>query len=256
MKIKFLGTGGVSGVPEWNCDCEVCKSNDPKDKRLRPVLFVQIEEKNIIIDFGPDFRQQLLKNEIKKLDFAFLTHAHGDHMNGYMELARQKNLVFEAPRKVLDEFFRRIRSSKDWLLRRNPTMQMNYFKKKKIGQFEIDTVALKHQKDYEEEYMPCYGYIFRSSEFSFAYLSDYNEIIEIEKLKNLDLFISEGNGLDKSNTGHAGVNGSIEVYKKIKPKRMILTHINHKTGHAFLTEHVSKFGNIEIAYDGMEINTE
>ena len=254
MKIKFLGTGGVYGVPVWNCDCKVCTSTNKKDKRLRSVLFVQIDGKNIAVDFGPDFRAQLLRNNIKKLDYVFLTHAHGDHFNGYMALAKQKNLIVEAPEKVLEEFFERLGRDKEWLKARNPTIKIRPFKKKKIGNVLIETVALKHQKDYEKEYMPCFGYIFRSKNFSFAYMCDYNEILEPEKLKNLDLIVSDGNGMHNKGTGHIAVDGSIEIFKKFKPKQMILTHIKHTKSHKFMSNFVKKFGNIKIAYDNMEIN--
>ena len=254
VKIKFLGTGGVCGVPEWNCDCDVCKSKDPKDKRLRTSLFVQIGEKNLVIDFGPDFRTQLLTNKIRRLDHAFLTHAHGDHMNGYMELVRQKNLILEAPKEVLDEFFERLGASKKWLETRNPTIKIRPFKKKKIGDVLIDTVALKHQKDYEKRLMPCFGYLFKTKDFSFAYLSDFNEILEIDKVKNLDLLVSDGSGFDYSNKGHMGIKGSVDLFKELKPKKMLLTHIRHTKSHKSLSDFVKRFGNIEIAFDGMEIN--
>lgn len=251
MKIRFLGTGGVCGIPIWNCNCELCKSKDSKDKRLRPAIFIQIGNKNIAIDFGPDFRQQLLKNKIKKLDYVFLTHAHADHMNGYMELSTQKNLIFEAPKEVFKRFFEKC--TRSWLNTRNPTIKINSFKKKKIGDVIIDTVALKHQKDYEKKRVPCFGYLFKSKNFSFAYLSDYNEVLEPEKLENLDLLVSDGCGFDYSKIGHMGIKGSVDIFKKFKPKRMLITHINHTTGHKFLNDYVRKFGNIEIAFDGMQL---
>jgi phosphoribosyl 1,2-cyclic phosphate phosphodiesterase len=256
MKIKFLGTGGVFGVPMWNCDCEVCKSKDSKDKRLRPALFVQIEDKNIAIDFGPDFRQQLIKNKIKKLDYAFLTHAHGDHMNGVAELVLQKDLILESPKEVLDDFFERMGSAKRWMQTRNPSIQIKPFKKKKICDITIDTIKSKHQKDYVKNEVPCFGFLFKSKNFSFAYLSDYNEVLEPEKIENLDLLISDGCGFENAMPGHTGIKGSIEIYNKFKPKKMLITHIKHSKTHKDLNEHLKKFGNIECAYDGMEINVE
>ena len=83
MKLKFLGTGSTLGVPIWNCDCETCTSNDKKNKRYRPSLMVEIDNKIIIIDFGQDFRTQLIENNIKKIDYAFLTHAHADHKDRF-----------------------------------------------------------------------------------------------------------------------------------------------------------------------------
>jgi len=252
-KIKFLGTGGVFGIPYWNCDCEVCKSVNLKDKRLRSSLLVTLKDKNILIDFGPDCRYQLLKYNVKKLDYAFLTHAHGDHMNGSAELSLQNNLIIEMPEKILNSFIKVLGTGYDWFKKRNPSVEFKKFESKEIENVDIGTITLKHQKDFQKDYTPCYGYIFRSKNFSFAYMSDYNEILEPEKLYNLDLIISDGCNLENTNIGHIGVKGSVEVFKKFKPKKMILTHINHTKSHKFLSDYVSQFGNIEIAFDGQEI---
>lgn len=253
MKIKFLGTGGALGIPVWNCNCGTCKSKNPKNKRLRSSLFIQIDNKNILIDFGPDLRTQLLKYKIKRLDYAFLTHSHGDHINGFPDLVNQKDLIIESHKDVLSIFYSRIGSGKNWLNKRNPTIKINNFKKKKIGDFIVDTVALIHQKDYQKEIEPCYGYVFKSKKFSFAYLSDFNEIIEKEKLKNLDLIISDGCGFENGGYGHIGVKENIPLFNELKPKKMLLTHIKHKTEHVALNKYLKKYGNIKFAYDGMEI---
>jgi len=252
-KIKFLGTGGVFGMPYWNCDCKVCKSEDIKDRRLRSSLLVTLKDKNILIDFGPDCRYQLLKYDVKKLNYAFLTHAHADHMNGCSELALQNNLTIEMPKKVLDSFLKSLGSGYDWFKKRNPTIEFRNFESKEIEDVKIDSIKLKHQKDFQKEYTPCYGYVFRSKSFSFAYMSDYNEILEPEKLYDLDLIISDGCNLENTNIGHIGVKGSVDVFKKFKPKKMILTHINHTKSHKFLSDYVKRFGSIEIAFDGKEI---
>ena len=253
MKIKFLGTGGVLGVPVWNCDCKICKSTDKKNKRYRSSLLVEIDEKIIIIDFGQDFRNQLIENNIKKVDYAFLTHAHRDHMGGVEQLATANNCIFEASSEVLEQFYERQGSSRNWLQTRNKTMQIKPFEKKKIGKVEIDTVKLEHKKDFTDSTVHCNGYIFRSPKFKFAYMTDYNKVLEPEKVKDLDLIISDGNDFENMGLGHVGVRGSIEIYKELNPKKMILTHLKHTTEHNEIEEYVKQFGNIEVAYDGMEI---
>lgn len=253
MKIKFLGTGGVLGVPVWNCSCKTCKSTDKRNKRYRSSLMVEIDERIVVIDFGQDFRNQLIENNIKNIDYAFLTHAHRDHMAGVEQLSTANNCILEASGEVLEQFYEREGTSRNWLKTRNKTIQIRPFEKKRIRDVEIDTVKLEHKKDFTDSIVYCNGYIFKSPKFSFAYMTDYNKILEPEKLKNLDLIISDGNGFENIGHGHVGVKGSIEIYKEINPKIMILTHIKHTTEHNEIQEYVQQFGNIEIAYDGMEI---
>ena len=256
MKIKFLGTGGVLGVPVWNCNCKTCKSTDKRNKRYRASLMVEIDGKIIIIDIGQDFRNQLIENNIKKINYAFLTHAHRDHIGGVEQLSTADNCIFEAASEVLEQFYEREGSSRNWLETRNKTIQIRPFEKKKIGNVEIDIVKLEHKKDFTDSIVYCNGYIFKSPKFSFAYITDYNKILESEKLRNLDLIISDGCGIENVGFGHVGVKGSIEIYKELNPKKMILTHIKHTTEHNEIQEYVQHFGNIEIAYDGMEIELE
>lgn len=252
VSIEFLGTGTVMGVPIWNCECDVCKSTDKKDKRYRSSLLVKINDKNIIIDFGQDFRNQLIQNNIKKIDYAFLTHAHRDHCGGVENLATAENVIFMAPKDVLEEFYELQGSSKDWLTTRNKTISIKEFSQFSIDDIKIETVKLEHKKDWGAD-VPCYGYIFSSDNFKFAYMSDFNRILEIEKLKNCDLIVSDGNGLNNKGHGHIGINGSIELFNILKPKKMILTHLTHEMSYKDASSYVKKYGNIDIAYDGMEL---
>ncbi len=252
ISLRFLGTGTVLGVPVWNCECVVCKSTDMKDKRYRSSLLVKINDKNIIIDFGQDFRNQLIENNIEKIDYAFLTHAHRDHYGGVENLATAKNTVFMAPKDVLKEFNELQGSSRKWLTTRNKTLMIKEFSPFSIDDINIDIVKLEHKKDWGVN-VPCYGYIFSGKDFKFAYMSDFNRILEIEKLKDCDLIISDGNGLDNKGHGHVGINGSIEIFSILKPKKMILTHLTHEISHKDARDYVKKYGNIDIAYDGMEL---
>lgn len=253
MKIKFLGTGNVLGVPVWNCECKTCLSKDVKDKRYRSSLLIEIEDRNIIIDFGQDFRSQLIENKIKHIDYAFLTHAHLDHCHGYEEFATQHNCTIEAPKDVLKQFYEVQSIGGSWLAERNKFLTIKAFEKNRYFGLEVDSIKVEHKKDYSDIPVPCYGYKFTSENFKFAYLSDYNKILEPEKLDNMDLIISDGNTMDDIGHGHVGINGSIKIYNELEPKRMILTHISHTVEYSESQNYVRQFGNIDIAYDSMEI---
>ena len=193
-----------------------------------------------------------LDRKIKKIDYAFLTHAHRDHMAGVENLATAENVKLIIPKDVLEDFYQKEGSSRNWLKTRNKTLSIEKFSPLKIDNIKIDTVKLEHKKDYGTT-VPCYGYIFRNDVFKFAYMSDYNKILEMEKLKNCDLIISDGNGINNVGHGHVGINGSIEIYNLLKPKKMILTHFKHNMCHKDMVKYVKQYGNIDIAFDGMEV---
>jgi phosphoribosyl 1,2-cyclic phosphate phosphodiesterase len=251
MKIKFLGTGSVIGVPSWRCECSTCLSTDNRDKRLRPSLLVEINDKNVIIDFGEDFRTQLLSNNIKHVDYAFLTHHHQDHADGSEMFVKAGKCVLSAPKKVFKKFVSK-KLSKAWITSRNKDLILRPFVHETIDEFEVDSVKLEHNKDYGAK-PPSYGYVFRSKDYSFAYLTDYNKILEPNKLYDLDLIISDGGNAKNQGRGHLDINEAVDVFKKFKPKRMLVTHINHTLKHAETCAYLEQFGNISLAYDGMEI---
>ena len=102
MKFTFLGTGTSQGVPVIACNCETCTSEDPKDKRLRTSVLVESEKTTLVIDTGPDFRQQMLRENVKKLDAVLFTHEHRDHIAGLDDI-RAFNFVQQKPMDVYTE---------------------------------------------------------------------------------------------------------------------------------------------------------
>ena len=101
-KLTFLGTGTSQGVPMIGCDCEVCRSSDPRDKRLRASVFVEYEGLKILVDAGPDFRQQMLREDIRSLDAILLTHNHKDHTGGLDDI-RAFNYIEKRPTEIYCE---------------------------------------------------------------------------------------------------------------------------------------------------------
>ncbi|MDR1694689.1 MAG: MBL fold metallo-hydrolase [Lactobacillaceae bacterium] len=254
MKIKFLGTGGNIGTPVWNCDCKTCRSADLKNKRMRASLFLTTDDNtNILIDFGPDLRQQLLQNNIRKIDYAFLTHTHGDHTHGFEQLSRQENIKILMTKEVLQEFEKN-KGALEWFKKRNPSADIKNFDSITVDGIKITPIKLIHQKDYSKEPFPCVGFIFEDPKFRFAYLSDYNAISGDDNLLyNLDLIVSDANSWKDNGIGHAGIEENIQLYKKYKPRKLLLTHINHTVEHNESLKYCKAYGNIEPAYDGLEL---
>lgn len=257
MEIIFLGTGGVTGVPAPLCDCETCKFARRKKGRnikTRPSIVVKTKGKTMVVDFGPDFRSQLLRENIKKVDLFLLTHMHLDHMASISDLVVGAKLLM-TPEPVLEEV-KTFRGGKfiKWLKTRNPDLKIKNFEPMKFGGVKIDTVKLSHIKPSIGHDTPCYGYIFEEEGKKIAYLSDFGKIIEDQdKLYGLDLFICDGNLMEPM-LGHIGIKGGIELYKKYEPKQMLFTHMSHSLSpHEELEKYVKKFGNIGIAYDGLRI---
>jgi phosphoribosyl 1,2-cyclic phosphate phosphodiesterase len=253
MKITFLGSGGVLGVPAWACNCDVCTKNqeDSRNNRTRSSILIETEGKRILVDPGPDFREQMLRHKIKKIDYCLITHAHSDHTASISELQLAKNLHLLIPEKVTEKLNERIPHLSKYLPMRNPSMKIENFKPLKIGNVSIDMIKVSHEKSYEDD-TPCYGFLFEENGKRVAYIPDMNSVVDKEKMKNLDIFICDGCVL-KQMFGHIGVDKAIELFKEIDAKQMIFTHITHRISHKDLEDRASKHGNIKVAYDGMVI---
>ncbi len=252
MKITVLGTGTSSGVPVLTCECPVCLSADEKDKRLRVSVLIQTDDTHIVIDSGPDFRQQLLKAKLKKLDAVIYTHEHKDHTAGlddvrpfnylqgeqYLNIYAQKNVLQQLRREFhyafMDEAYPGVP-----LLKPNEIDLLPFFiKKTKITPIQV----MHHQ-------LPVLG--FRIGDF--CYITDANHISdnELEKIKGSKVLII--NALQKSpHQSHFTLDEAIAVAQKTGVKQVYFTHISHKMG---LHEQVEKelpYG-MHLAFDGLTI---
>jgi len=254
MEIKILGSGGAFGPPVWSCECDICikaGKNDRKNVRTRPSILVTSKGKSILVDMGPDFREQMLREGIKHLDHVLITHPHKDHTACIYELVKADKVSLECPEPV----FRYIQERDDIfeiLASRNTQSTVGIFKPKNISSVFVDQIEVNHQKPESKSNVPTFGYLFEENGKKVAYIPDFNEIEDVHKMKNLDVFICDGVFMDPYR-GHIGINGGIELYKKLKPKMMIFTHVSHFMAHAELEKYVKQFGNIKVAYDGMVI---
>lgn len=253
MKITFLGTGTSQGIPILGCDCAVCSSTDEKDKRLRSSIMLQDKGLTIIIDTGPDFRQQMLREKVKKVDAVVFTHEHKDHLAGlddvrpYNFLHRMVMPVYATERvqEAIKREFHYVFSGEKYpgipqleLTTIHPQATFN------IGDIEFIPIEVMHAQ------MPVLG--FRVG--NFTYITDANHIAEPEKEKIRGSEILVLNALRREpHISHFTLEEAIELIKELKPKKAYLTHISHQLGkHEEISKELPDF--IELAYDGLVLN--
>jgi phosphoribosyl 1,2-cyclic phosphate phosphodiesterase len=252
-KITLLGSGTSVGIPMVGCKCMVCKSNNPKNKRLRTSAYIEYEGIKLLIDIGPDFRQQILNNNIENIDAILITHPHFDHIGGYDDI-RGFNFSQEKPIKLytnhfsyeaLKKQFYYVFEASDY-----PSLpSTEYIEIKENTTFQFETTDIKALGIWHGK-MPCLGYRFGN----LAYLTDVNYIPEnvFEDLKNLDVLILDALRIEK-HPSHFSLKESIEIANKINAKHTVFIHISHHMG---LHEEVSKTlpKNMTIGFDSQTIN--
>ncbi len=251
MKVTFLGTGTSQGIPVIGCGCEVCKSADKKDKRLRVSVWVQTDDKSIVIDSGPDFRYQMLRAGVDDLDAILYTHEHKDHVAGlddirpYNYILKKRIDIYATERvqEALKREFQYIFS--DVKYHGLPQINLHTITDKsfKIGNTEVTPFEVMHYK------LPILGY--RIGDFT--YITDAKTIDDesFEKIKGTKILVL--NALQKeSHISHLTFDEAIEMAEKIGAETTYFTHISHNLG---LHEEVSKElpANIKLAYDGLTI---
>ncbi len=226
-QLTFLGTGTSQGVPMIGCGCEVCKSTDPRDKRLRASVLVKHEGLRILVDAGPDFRYQMLRAGVSSLDAILLTHNHKDHTGGlddirafnYLEKKATQiyceKYVEESLRKEYSYAFEEIRypGAPEW------DVHIIDDKPFTVNGVEIIPIRGRHFK------LPVLGYRFGN----IAYCTDMNHIPdeEYEKLQNLDHFIINCVRRGR-HISHYSLEQAIEVAQKVGAKHSWLTHLSHQ----------------------------
>jgi phosphoribosyl 1,2-cyclic phosphate phosphodiesterase len=249
LKITFLGSGTSQGVPVIACPCEVCQSMDYRDKRLRVSVHIEIEGKSFVIDTGPDFRQQMLRENIKTLDAVILTHSHKDHIAGLDDVRafnylQQRDMPVYGTKPTLaqvqSEFYYAFETEKYPGTPQITLHEINE-EKFKVDGIEFTPLPVTHLR------MPVLG--FRVGDFS--YITDANFISDstYEKLKGTKVFVL--NGLQKeAHPSHFTLSEAIEVAKKVGAEQTYFTHISHKLGlHKVIEKELPN--SVALAYDGL-----
>ncbi len=251
MKVTFLGTGTSQGIPVIGSNHPVCLSSDPKDKRLRVSVLVEWNSYSYVIDCGPDFRQQMLTNNVSKIDGLLFTHEHSDHVAGLDDIRpfffNQGDIPIYAHQRVLETLRNRFEyvfvtenkypgapGVKEFVIKNTPF---------KLSDMDIIPINAFHNR------VQVFG--FRLNHF--AYLTDVKTVAdkEIDKLKGVKVLVV--NALrEKPHHSHFNLEEAITFIQKVKPKKAYLTHISHYMG--FHEEVQQKLpDNIYLAYDNLQI---
>jgi phosphoribosyl 1,2-cyclic phosphate phosphodiesterase len=251
--VTFLGTGTSQGIPVIGSEHPVCLSENPKDKRLRVSVLLQWDDYNYVIDWWPDFRMQMLRNNVKHLNAVLLTHDHSDHTAGLDDIRPYcfkqggfvtfyaEPIVYEALHKRFEYIFA---SENKYpgapTIKEEEILNLENFR---IGGKTVIPIRSLHNK------LPVLGFRIEG----FTYLTDVKTISlsEIEKIKGTDVLVV--NALREApHPSHLTLSEALELIEKIQPKKAYLTHISHLLG--FHDEVEAKLpANVHLAYDGLKI---
>ncbi|KAF0200401.1 MAG: PhnP [Bacteroidetes bacterium] len=251
IKLTFLGTGTSIGVPVIACNCPVCKSPDARDKRFRTSAMVNIDNQNIVIDCGPDFRFQMLKQQVEDIDAVIFTHEHRDHIAGLDDVRAfnyilNKNIPIYGTQNVMEAIkteFPYIFTETRFFGAPQVTIHEIENVKFKIGETEILPITVMHNK------LPVFGYRFRD----LTYITDASFIPEEEKHKIFGSKVLVLNALRNSkHISHFSLAEALLLIEELKPERAYLTHISHFLG---LHEEVEKKlpDHVRLAHDNLII---
>jgi phosphoribosyl 1,2-cyclic phosphate phosphodiesterase len=253
LEITFLGTGTSQGIPVIGSNHPVCLSKDPKDKRLRVSVLIKDKNFSVVIDCGPDFRQQMLQSNCQHIDGILFTHEHADHTAGLDDIRpfyfAQGAIFIYAHQRVLKNLAKRF----DYIFEEE---------NKYPGAPSVEAIEVVNNKPFTikfKEIIPVNVWhgnlqVFGYRIGNFAYLTDVKTIAqeEIKKLKNLDVLVVNALRFEPHNT-HFNIAEALEFIKLVKPKKTYLTHISHLMGfHEEVQANLPK--NVFLAYDNLTIN--
>lgn len=251
LKITFLGTGTSTGVPMIACDCEVCTSGDKKDNRLRSSILVQSATTTFVVDTTPDFRYQMLRAQVKKLDAVLFTHPHKDHIAGLDDVKAFSffsGKVIEIYANTLTEEAVKREFAYIFADKKYPgipeinlnTITLTPFL---IGDIPVIPILVWHLK------MPVLGFRFGK----FTYITDANRIEPIEKEKIVGSEVMVVNALrHKQHISHFTIDEAIALVQELKVPKAYFTHVSHQLG-KYATINKELPVGMHLAYDGLTL---
>ena len=253
MRLTFLGTGTSQGVPVIACGCAVCQSQDKRDRHLRRSALVETDEgKNILIDIGPDFREQMLREKVSHLDSILITHAHRDHVGGLDDI-RSFNYVQHCKMEIFCNREARTAIERDYhyifAYHEFPGLpEANLHEVSGDEPFEAAGVEVMPVKAMHKD-LPILGYRIGK----LGYITDANHIEprELDKLRGVDVLVV--NALRKTkHFSHFCLEEALEVIKEVKPNRAYITHVSHEMGlYAEVNGELPE--GVQIACDGEKV---
>ena len=251
IEITFLGTGTSTGVPVVACDCKVCTSPDMRDRRLRTSAMLKINDHNFVIDCGPDFRYQMIREKVEDITAILFTHGHRDHIAGLDDVRAfnyvlNKTVDIYATQRVIDS----INKEFPYILKEKrffgaPQLHFHTIENEPfaINGVEFTPIEVMHHK------MPVFG--FRVNDFT--YITDASFISDEEKQKIAGSKVLVINALRKSShISHFSLEEALRVVDEVKPEAAYITHLSHFMG---LHDDVEQAlpANVFIAYDGLRV---
>ncbi len=255
MRLTFLGTGTSFGVPQIGCDCAVCRSTDPRDKRTRSGAMLEASGSTILIDTPPELRLQLIAGGFSRVDAVVYTHEHADHINGIDDLRifsvrRRDPLPIYGPEETLE----RLRSSFNYIFddavrpyegTSKPSLRLHETQPDRtmtVAGVEMLPLAFQHG------HLRVFGYRFGN----LAYITDVKSVppAERERLRGLDVLVLNALWWRPHPT-HLSISEAVETARALGARRTYLTHLTHETGHADLETQLP--AGILPAYDGLTV---